>query len=74
MTAAEPAIASVLSGGGVVPLVGMRQRERPAEAPATLDLNQAIVAEIEPAAPGRAVAGQRYDAAQMAHLDSGLRS
>ena len=56
----------------IVPLIGARKRERLSEALGALSLNldakslQALAA----AMPNEAVAGTRYAAAQMAHLDS----
>ena len=72
-TVAQLAIAWVLSRGeDIVPLVGARRRERLAEALGALDveLTAADVAEIESAVPKDAAAGGRYDARQMAILDS----
>jgi len=67
------AIAWVLSrGNDVVPLVGARTRERPAESLGALEpeLSTDDLAAIEAALPREAVAGTRYDAQQMAILDS----
>jgi aryl-alcohol dehydrogenase-like predicted oxidoreductase len=72
-TVAQVAIAWVLSRGeDIVPLVGARTRERLAESLGALDvtLDEADLAAIEQAVPADAVAGERYPAAQMAHLDS----
>jgi aryl-alcohol dehydrogenase-like predicted oxidoreductase len=72
-TPAQLAIAWVLSrGGDVVPLVGARTRERLAEALGALhlDLTADELAELEQAVPPEAVAGERYNARQMALLDS----
>jgi len=72
-TVAQAAIAWVLSRGqDIVPLVGARRRERLVEALGALDLNltNADLAQIEAAVPAGAAAGERYPAAQMAHLDS----
>ena len=72
-TAAQIAIAWVLSrGDDVVPLVGARRRDRLEEAlrALELDLNADDLAAIERAVPPHAVAGERYDAHQMAILDS----
>jgi aryl-alcohol dehydrogenase-like predicted oxidoreductase len=72
-TVAQAAIAWVLSRGeDIVPLVGARTRERLAEALGALDLalDDADLAEIERAVPPGAVAGDRYNAQQMAILDS----
>jgi len=70
---AQLAIAWVLSRGtDIVALIGMRRRGRLPEAlaAAELSLDAATLAEIEAAIPAEAVAGTRYDSAQMAHLDS----
>jgi aryl-alcohol dehydrogenase-like predicted oxidoreductase len=70
---AQVAIAWVLSRGeDVVPLVGARTRERLAESLGALDLALSAddLASIEAAVPAGAVAGERYDAQQMAILDS----
>ncbi|RKT11628.1 aryl-alcohol dehydrogenase-like predicted oxidoreductase [Streptomyces sp. 1114.5] len=72
-TVAQVAIAWVASRGqDVVPLVGARRRERLTEALGALDvtLTAADLAAIEAAVPAGAAAGDRYAAAQMAHLDS----
>jgi aryl-alcohol dehydrogenase-like predicted oxidoreductase len=72
-TVAQVAIAWVLSRGeDIVPLVGARRRERLAESLGALDvtLDAADLAAIEEAVPAEAVAGERYDAGQMAILDS----
>ncbi len=70
---AQVAIAWVLArGGDVVPLVGARRRERLEEAlgaPAVA-LGPDDLAAIERAVPKGAAAGDRYPAAQLAHLDS----
>jgi aryl-alcohol dehydrogenase-like predicted oxidoreductase len=73
VTVAQAAIAWVLSrGDDIVPLVGARRRDRLAESLGALDvaLDDADLAAIELAVPAGAVAGTRYDAGQMAHLDS----
>jgi aryl-alcohol dehydrogenase-like predicted oxidoreductase len=59
-------------GENVVPLVGARTRERLSEALAALDLDLGAeqLAELEQALPPEAVAGERYNAQQMALLDS----
>jgi len=59
-------------GDDVVPLVGARTRTRLTEALGALDvpLDAADLAAIEEAVPAGAAAGERYPAAQMAHLDS----
>ncbi len=70
---AQIVIAWVLArGNDIVPLVGSRKRPQLAEALGALDV--ALTAEdltaIERAVPKGAAAGERYPAAQMAHLDS----
>ncbi|MDX3517502.1 aldo/keto reductase [Streptomyces scabiei] len=73
VSVAQIAIAWVLSRGeDVVPLVGARRRDRLAEALGALEvtLDPADLAAIEGAVPAGAAAGERYPAAQMAHLDS----
>lgn len=73
VSVAQIAIAWVLSRGeDIVPLVGARRRDRLAEALGALDvtLDQDDLAAIEQAVPADAAAGDRYPAAQMAHLDS----
>ncbi|WP_225844708.1 aldo/keto reductase [Streptomyces sp. HPF1205] len=73
VTVAQAAIAWVLSrGDDIVPLIGARRRERLAESLGALDvtLDDADLAAIEAAVPAGAVAGTRYDAGQMTHLDS----
>ncbi|WNZ14667.1 aldo/keto reductase [Streptomyces sp. 11x1] len=70
---AQIAIAWVLSRGeDIVPLVGARRRDRLTEALGALEvtLDAAGLAAIEGAVPADAAAGDRYPAAQMAHLDS----
>ena len=70
---AQVAIAWVLAQGeDLVPLVGARRRERLTEALGALDvkLGAADLEAIEAAVPAGAAAGDRYIAAQMAHLDS----
>lgn len=72
-TTAQVAIAWVAARGeDIVPLVGARRRDQLAESlgAADLDLDEAVLAEIEAAVPPGAVAGERYDAAQLALLDS----
>ncbi|MFJ6771174.1 aldo/keto reductase [Kitasatospora sp. NPDC091257] len=72
-TVAQVAIAWVASRGqDVVPLVGARRRDRLAEALGALDvtLTGPDLAAVEAAVPAGAAAGDRYAAAQMAHLDS----
>ncbi|MFF8279207.1 aldo/keto reductase [Streptomyces lateritius] len=74
---AQIAIAWVLGQGSrhdvdIVPLIGARRRDRLTEALGALDvtLDAADLAAIEKAVPVGAAAGERYPAAQMAHLDS----
>jgi aryl-alcohol dehydrogenase-like predicted oxidoreductase len=70
---AQLAIAWVASRGvDIVPLVGTSSRARLDEAiaAASMRLDAAALAEIEAAVPHGDVAGARYDAGQMAHLDS----
>ncbi|MEH2362124.1 aldo/keto reductase [Nostoc sp.] len=72
-TVAQVAIAWVLSrGNDIVPLIGARRRDRLNEALGALDLHltEDELARIEAAVPLNAVAGDRYDAGQMAMLDS----
>lgn len=72
-TVAQVAIAWVLSRGeDIVPLVGARRRDRLAESLAAVEveLSEADLAAIEAAVPADAAAGTRYDAGQMAFLDS----
>jgi aryl-alcohol dehydrogenase-like predicted oxidoreductase len=73
VTVAQAAIAWVLAQGpDIVPLVGARRRDRLAEALAAVDvkLSTEDLAAFESAVPPGAAAGDRYPAAQMAHLDS----
>ncbi len=72
-TVAQLAIAWVASRGeDIVPLIGARRRDQLTEALAGLDLrlSDEDLRAIEAAAPADAVAGERYGAPQMAHLDS----
>jgi aryl-alcohol dehydrogenase-like predicted oxidoreductase len=72
-TVAQLAVAWVLSRGKeIVPLVGARRRDRLHEALGALEIKLTAddVAAIERAVPQEAVAGDRYDARQMAILDS----
>jgi aryl-alcohol dehydrogenase-like predicted oxidoreductase len=72
-TPAQLAIAWVRSrGDDIVPLIGARSRDRLEEAlaAAEVELSAEDLDEIERALPPDAIAGTRYDAAQMAHLDS----
>ncbi|WP_431129074.1 aldo/keto reductase [Variovorax paradoxus] len=73
VTVAQIAIAWVAAQGeDIVPLVGARQRTRLDEALGSLGvaLSADDLAAIERAVPKGAAAGERYAAAQMAHLDS----
>jgi len=75
-TVAQVAIAWVLSRGhDIIPLIGARRRDRLQEALGALELNlsEDDLAGIEAAVPPDAVAGDRYDAGQMAMLDSEKR-
>jgi hypothetical protein len=56
-------------GRDIVPLIGARRRDRLTEA-LELDLTGDDLAQIERAVPAGAAAGDRYDARQMAALDS----
>ena len=70
---AQIAIAWVLSrGADIVPLIGARRRDRLAEALGALDLalSDTDLAEIERVISPDMIAGDRYDAHQMAFLDS----
>lgn len=72
-TIAQIAIAWALSrGGDIVPLVGARRRDRLQESLGALSiaLSAEDIAAMERAVPEEAVAGARYNEAQMAHLDS----
>jgi len=73
VTTAQLAIAWVLSrGADIVPLVGTKRQDRLAEALGALELmlGPDELAAIEAAVPSSQVAGDRYDPAQMAALDS----
>ena len=73
VSVAQAAIAWVLAQGrDIVPLVGARRRDRLTEALGALEveLTAGDLAAIEAAVPAGAAAGERYPAAQMAHLDS----
>ncbi|MDQ8758348.1 aldo/keto reductase [Sphingosinicella sp. LHD-64] len=73
VSVAQIAIAWVLSRSGcIVPLVGARRRERLDEALGALEvrLTEEDLAAIETAVPKGAAAGERYPAAQLAHMDS----
>ncbi|GLK54788.1 pyridoxine 4-dehydrogenase [Methylopila capsulata] len=70
---AQIAIAWVLAqGADIVPVIGARSPNRLAEALGAIDLalTPDDLAAIERAVPKGAAAGERYAAAQMAHLDS----
>ncbi|MDN3236089.1 MULTISPECIES: aldo/keto reductase [Pseudomonas] len=76
VTAAQMAIAWVLARGeDIVPLVGARTRERLHESLGALDIMLAAeeLTRIEQAIPANAAAGERYPAAQLAHMDSEKR-
>jgi aryl-alcohol dehydrogenase-like predicted oxidoreductase len=73
VTAAQLAIAWVASRGpDIIPLIGTKRRDRLAEALQALDMTLGAdeLAAIEAAVPADAVAGDRYDPAQMTSLDS----
>ena len=73
VSVAQVAIAWVLTRGEeIVPLVGARRRVRLTEALGALqvELSEADLQAIEAAVPRDSAAGQRYNDAQMAHLDS----
>jgi aryl-alcohol dehydrogenase-like predicted oxidoreductase len=73
VSVAQIAIAWALARGEeVVPLVGARRRERLAEALGALELQLSPeeMARMEAAVPAEAVAGSRYAAPAMRHLDS----
>ena len=73
VTTAQLAFAWVLSrGDDIIPLIGTKRRDRLAEALGALDmtLSPGELAAIEAAVPAGQVAGDRYDAPQMANLDS----
>jgi aryl-alcohol dehydrogenase-like predicted oxidoreductase len=73
VTAAQLAIAWVASrGDDIIPLIGTKRRDRLAEALQALDLTLSTddLAAIEAAVPAGAVAGDRYEASQVAALDS----
>jgi diketogulonate reductase-like aldo/keto reductase len=63
-------------GDDIIPLIGTKRRDRLAEALAALDLILSVdeLAAIEAAVPADAVAGDRYEAAQVAMLDSERRA
>jgi aryl-alcohol dehydrogenase-like predicted oxidoreductase len=73
VTVAQLAIAWVAAqGADIVPLVGARRRDRLQEAlgAADLVLKPEDLARLEAIVPPDAASGQRYNASQMAHLDS----
>lgn len=73
VTVAQIAIAWVLSrGADIVPVIGARRRDRLAESLASLafELTADDLAQIEAVVPVGAAAGDRYNAHQMATLDS----
>jgi aryl-alcohol dehydrogenase-like predicted oxidoreductase len=73
VSTAQLAFAWVLSrGDDIIPLIGTKRRDRLAESLGALDitLTPDELAAIEQAVPHTAVAGDRYDAPQMAALDS----
>jgi aryl-alcohol dehydrogenase-like predicted oxidoreductase len=73
VTTAQLAFAWVLArGDDIIPLIGTKRRDRLAEALGALDLTLTAdeLGAIEQAVPAAAVAGDRYDAPQMAALDS----
>jgi aryl-alcohol dehydrogenase-like predicted oxidoreductase len=73
VTAAQLAIAWVASrGDDIIPLIGTKRRDRLHEALRALDLTLSTdeLAAIEAAVPADAVAGDRYDPAQLTMLDS----
>jgi aryl-alcohol dehydrogenase-like predicted oxidoreductase len=70
---AQLAIAWVASrGDDVIPLIGAKRRDQLRDAIGALDLelSPADITRIESAMPAQAVAGDRYGAALMTHLDS----
>ena len=73
VTAAQLAIAWVASrGDDIIPLIGTKRRDRLDEALRALDLTLSTdeLAAVEAAVPADAVAGERYDSAQLTMLDS----
>jgi aryl-alcohol dehydrogenase-like predicted oxidoreductase len=73
VSVAQIAIAWVAAqGSDILPLIGARTRERLTEALGAVDVQLTAndLAAIEQAVPKDAAAGERYAAAQMAHLDS----
>jgi len=73
VSVAQLAIAWVAAQGeDIIPLVGARRRDRLQEALGSLEVSLSAqdLATIEAAVPKNSAAGERYAAAQMAHLDS----
>ncbi|SAK70199.1 aldo/keto reductase [Caballeronia fortuita] len=73
VSVAQIAIAWVLAqGDDIVPVIGARRRDRLTESLGALEvtLTRDELAAIEAAVPKGAAAGDRYEAVQMAHLDS----
>ncbi len=73
ITPVQLAIAWVMArGGSIVPVIGARKRAQLTEGLGALEvtLNAEEIAAIEAAVPADAVAGTRYDPAQMRALDS----
>jgi aryl-alcohol dehydrogenase-like predicted oxidoreductase len=73
VSVAQAAIAWVgAQGDDIVPLIGARTRQRLAESLGAVDIQFTAdqLAAIEDAVPKGAAAGDRYDATQMAMLDS----
>jgi aryl-alcohol dehydrogenase-like predicted oxidoreductase len=72
---AQVAIAWVAAQGkDIIPLIGARRRERLTEALGSVSLSPQHLRAISAAIPADAARGDRYPAAQMAHLDSEKRS
>jgi pyridoxine 4-dehydrogenase len=72
-TVAQVAIAWVAAqGADIIPLIGSRRRDQLAEALGALSLHLSVeqLRSLTNAVPPEAVAGGRYAAAQLAHLDS----
>jgi aryl-alcohol dehydrogenase-like predicted oxidoreductase len=72
-TPAQLAMAWALSrGADIVPVIGARRREQLKEILGALDLklDAGDIARIDAAVPAALIAGTRYDAPQMSHLDS----
>lgn len=70
---AQLAIAWALAKGeNIIPVIGARKRSQLEEAIGALDIRLSAdeLAHLEKAVPAEAVAGTRYQAQQMAHLDS----